>query len=216
MNTGIDSGVNGSIEKRGLATTKGHVGDGALEALALTILGSLDLSKMAVTGEFNTLDDISHGAGSVGSENLDGVDVSLLGNTVFLASDGTRAVSSVTVAIYILITSWDSLTPLGSALEINMLSVGSGVNDVGINTLTTISAVQVLVEGAEAQGVAVRDTGKTPRSLLLDLAVALLVTVGNNRSEGADDCVTLDVFNLTTALVSRFVYYSAHTITPDN
>lgn len=201
VNAGIDSGVNGGIEKRSLASTKGHVGDGALETLALTVLGSLDLGEMAVTGEFNTLDDISHGAGSVGSENLDGVDVSLLGNTVLLTSDSTRAVSSVTVAINILITSWDSLTPLGSALEINMLDVGSGVNDVGINTFTTIGAVQVLVERAEAQGVAVRDTGKAPGSLLLDLAVALLVTVGNNRSEGADDGVTFDIFNLTSELV---------------
>jgi hypothetical protein len=64
---------------------------------------------------------------------------------------------------------------VGTTLEINVVDVGTSVNNVGINTLTTIGGVEVLVEGTEVEGVAVGDTGKTPRSLSLGLAVTLVL-----------------------------------------
>jgi hypothetical protein len=104
VNTRADSSVDRSIESLGLATAERHVGNGALEALALAVLGSLDVVKMASGGKLNTLDNIGHAAGAVGAENLDGVDVRLLGDAILLTGDGSRAVSAVTVAILIGVT----------------------------------------------------------------------------------------------------------------
>jgi hypothetical protein len=75
--------------------------------------------------------------------------VSLLGNTVFLAGDGAGAVSAVSVAILVLVAAGDSLAPFGAALEVDVVDVGTGVNDVDVDTLTTFAVVQVLVEAAE-------------------------------------------------------------------
>lgn len=174
VDTRADGSVDSSIESLGLATTERHVGDGALEALSLTVLGLLDLIDMAGGSILDTLDDIRHGARSVGSENLDGVDVSLLGNAVLLTTDGTRAVSTVAIAILILVAVGDSLTPLGSALKVDVVNVGTSVNDVGIDTLTTLLSIEVLVEGTEVQGISVGDTGETPRSLRLGLTITLV------------------------------------------
>jgi hypothetical protein len=81
--------------------------------------------------------------------------VSLLGDTVTLASNSAGAVSPVAVAILIGIAVRDSLAPFGAALKVNVLNVGTGINDVDVNTFTTIGGVQVLVPCAEAQRVAV-------------------------------------------------------------
>jgi hypothetical protein len=176
VNTSADSGVDGSIEGLGLATTKRHVGDGALEALALTVLGLLLLLEMAGGSKLDTLDNVGHGSGAVRSKDLDSIDVGLLGNTVLLTGDSTGAVSTVTVAILIGIARGNGLTPVGTTLKVNVLGVGTSVNNVGIDTLTTIGRVEVLVEGTEVEGVTVGDTGKTPRSLSLGLAVALVLS----------------------------------------
>jgi len=50
-------------------------------------------------------------------------------------------VSSVSISILINIVSWDGLTPVCSAFEINVLGVGSGVNNVNIDALTRISGI---------------------------------------------------------------------------
>lgn len=63
------------------------------------------------------------------------------------------------VTILILITLGDCLAPVGATLEVNVLNVSASVDDVGINTLTTISGIQVFVIGAEREGIAVRDSG---------------------------------------------------------
>jgi hypothetical protein len=44
---------------------------------------------------------------------------------------------TMTVAILISIVQWDGLSPLGTALEVDMGNVGTGINDVNVNTLTT-------------------------------------------------------------------------------
>ena len=75
------------------------------------------------------------------------------------------------VAILIGIAVGDGLAPFRATLKVDMLGVCAGVDDVDVNAFTTIGGVEVLVPGAEAQGVAVRDTGKTPGGVLLDLWV---------------------------------------------
>lgn len=198
VNTSADGSVDGSIESLGLTTTKRHVGDGALEALALAVLGLLLLLEMAGGSELDTLDNVGHGSGAVRSEDLDSIDVGLLGNTVLLAGDSTGAVSTVTVAILIGIPRGNGLTPVGTTLEVDVVDVGTSVNNVGIDTLTTIRRVEVLVEGTEVEGVAVGDTGKTPRSLSLGLAVALVLSdhVLGNRDHGVDKSVSLNELDL--------------------
>ena len=182
VKTSVDSSVDSEIQSAGGTTAKGHVGNATLELL-VTLLGLLDVR---LSGPLNTLDHIGHGAGAVGAEDLDGVDVGLLGNTVLLTGDGTGAVGSVTVSILIGITLRDGLTPGGTALEVNVLNVGTGVDHVGIDTLTTLLGVEVLVEVTEGEGITVRDTGKTPGSVLLN----------GTLTHGADLRVPLDIFDL--------------------
>jgi hypothetical protein len=98
-------------------------------------------------------------------------------------------VGAVTVAILISVAVGDGLAPVGAALEVNVLVVCAGVDDVDINTLTTVGRVEVLVPGTKAQRVAVRDTGKTPGGVLLRLVVVT--------AKGVDDGVTLDVVDLS-------------------
>jgi len=148
---------------------------------------------VSLGGPLNTLDDVGHGARAVGAEDLDGVDVGLLGDTILLTSDGTRAVGAVTVAILISIAVRDGLAPVSTALEVDVLVVGTGVDDVDVDTLTTVGRVEVLVPRAEAQRVAVRDTGETPWGVLLRLVVV---------AEGVDLRVTLDVVDLSDDHVS--------------
>ena len=171
VNTSIDGGVDSEVESGGLATTQAHVGGAALEALLLAVLGLLLSLLVSLDSILDTLDDIGHGAGAVGAKDLDSVYVGLLGNTVALASDGTRAVSAVAVAILIGIAVGDGLAPVCATLEVDVLGVGASVDDVDVDTLTTIGGIEVLVPGAEAQRIAVRDTGKTPGGVLLGLVV---------------------------------------------
>lgn len=149
VDTGVDRSVDGLVKESGLATTKRHVGSRALEALSLALLRNRDLLRVGSGGVFDTLDDIRHGARAVGAQDLDGLDVSLLGHTVLLASDCAGAVSAVSVAILVLVTLRNGLAPLGAALEVDVVNVGASVDDIDINSLTTIGGVEVLVEGTE-------------------------------------------------------------------
>ncbi len=133
---------------------------------------------MLLSSVLNALHDVGHGSGAVGLKDLDGVDVGLLGDTVLLASDGTRAVSAVAVPVDILVVGWDGLAPVSTSLEINVVNVRSGVNDIDVNTLTALTRVEVLVEGGEREWLSVGDAGKTPRGVGLGLAETLLNTVG--------------------------------------
>jgi hypothetical protein len=169
VDTSIDSSVDSLVEDGRFATAQAHVGSRALEALSLALLGDADLLEMRLGGVLNTLDDVGHGARAVGAEDLDGLDVCLLGHTVLLAGDGARAVCSVSVAVLICITLRDGLAPRRTTLKVDVLSVGAGVDDVDIDALATVLSVEVLVEGAEAQAVTVGDTGEAPGCVLLDL-----------------------------------------------
>jgi hypothetical protein len=168
VNTSINGGVHSEVKSTRATTTQGHVGNATLEALDLAVLGILGLFDVSLGGPLNALDDIRHGTRAVRAKDLDSVDVGLLGHTVLLTGDGARAVSAVTVTILILVTLGDGLAPVGTALKVNVVDVGTSVNHVGINTLTTILGVQVLVEATEGEAVTVRDTCQTPWSVLLN------------------------------------------------
>jgi hypothetical protein len=193
VDAGIDGSVDGKVKSGGLATAKRHVGSRALEALLLALLGGADSVAVSLSGPLNALDDVRHGARAVGAEDLDGVDVGLLGDAVLLTSDGTRAVGAVAVAILVGIAVGDGLAPVSTALEVDVLVVCTGVDDVDVDTLTAVGRVEVLVPRAEAQRVAVRDTGKTPWGVLLRLVVV---------AKGVDLRVTLDVVDLSDDHVS--------------
>ena len=182
VNTSLDSSVNSEIQSTGATATERHVGNAALPAL-LALLGLLDVS---LSSPLNTLDDVGHGARAVGAQDLDSVDIGLLGNTVLGASDGARAVSAVSVTIDILVTLGNGLAPVGTALKVNVVNVGTSVNHVGIDTLTAILGIEVLVEGAKGEAVTVGDTGQTPGGVLLNLGVGVVADLG----------VLLDVLNL--------------------
>jgi hypothetical protein len=57
--------------------------------------------------------------------------------------------SSVSVSILISVVGWDGFSPMCSALEVNVLGIGSGINDINIDPLTRISGIEILVEVAE-------------------------------------------------------------------
>jgi hypothetical protein len=44
----------------------------------------------------------------------------------------------VAIAILVSIARGDSLAPVGAALEVNMLDVGSSVDDIDVNALTAV------------------------------------------------------------------------------
>lgn len=155
MDTSLNSGVDSEVESGRLATTQAHVGSATLETLLLAILSSLDGISVRLGSPFDTLDDIGHGARAVGAEDLDSIDVSLLGNTVLLTSNSAGAVSAVAVAILVGIAVGNGLAPFGATLEVDVLGVCAGVDDVDIDALTTVGGVEVLVPRAESQRVAV-------------------------------------------------------------
>lgn len=165
MKTGVDSTVDGLVESSGLSSTKRHVGDGAL---VLRRAGSLELSESSgsllhsgIGSENNTGDDIGHGAGAVGTEDLDSDDVSCLSNSVLPGSDGTGTVSTVTVVVLINIVLWDGLAPGRTTLELSMVDVDTGVDDVDVDALTTVGGVLVASESTESKPGAVADTCET-------------------------------------------------------
>jgi len=93
----------------------------------------------------------------------------------------------MSVAILICITLRDGLAPRRTTLEVDVLSVGTGVDNVDIDALATVLGVEVLVEGAEAQAVTVGDTGETPGSVLLDLRLG---------AENVNFLISLNEFDL--------------------
>lgn len=192
VNTGLNTSIDSNLQSSGLATTKTHVGNAALEALGLAILGSLDLLGVRLNGPLNTLDDIRHGTRARRSEDLDSVDVGLLGDTVLLANHGSGAVGSMSITILILIVVRDGLAPVSTALEVDVVNVDTSVNGVGINALAALTGIQVLVKGAEGEAVPVGDTSETPGSTLLDLILFHRLEVAH----GVDLGVFLDELNL--------------------
>lgn len=186
VNAGLNSGIDSKIQSTRATTTQGHVSNAALEALGLAVLSSLGLLDVSLGSPLNTLHNIRHGTRATGAQDLHAVNIGLLGNTVLLAGNSTRAVSAVTVAILVLITLGDGLPPGGTTLKVNVIDKSAGVNNVGINTFTTLFGVKVLIECAKGKAVTVRDTGQTPRSVLLERRLRV----------NADLRVPLNIINL--------------------
>ena len=107
----------------------------------------------------------------------------------------------MTVAIDILVIGGDGLAPMSAALEVNVLDVGTGVNDVDIDTLTTLVGEEVLVEGSEGQRLAVGDAGQTPWGHLLGLRAAVFLLL-LDIAHGVDDGVPLNGLDLFVMLLA--------------
>lgn len=122
---------------------------------------------MSLCSPFDTLDNVRHSSRTIRAEDLNRVDGGLLSDTKLLSANSTRAMSSVTVTILINVAGRNSLSPVSTALKINMLNVSAGVDDVDINTLTTVGLMNVFAETSKVERLLVGDTGKTPWSALL-------------------------------------------------
>ena len=114
---------------------------------------------MRLRGPFNTFENVRHGAGAIGSQDFDSVHVGLLGNTELLACNSAGAVSSVAVSIFVCVALGNCLTPVCPTFKVNVFVICTSVNDIGVNTFAAIMGVEVLVEGAEAERIAMGDTG---------------------------------------------------------
>ena len=165
MKAGPNSLVNSIVESLGLATTKRHVGDGALVGGPAS-LGELGLSNLlllvsSISSPSDTTNDVGHGATAVGAQDLDSDEVGLLRDTVLAGSDCASAVRTMTVAVLILIVVGNSLAPGRAALELDVVDVDTGVDHVDIDALTTFTIVHVLGEGGESELGPVADPGQT-------------------------------------------------------
>jgi hypothetical protein len=138
---------------------------------------------MLFSGPFDTLDNVRHAARTVGTQDLDSDGVSLLGNTITLSGDGTSAVRTVTVTIFIRVTVRDSGTPFGTTIKVDVLDINTGIDDIDLDTLTTLGFIVILAESTKVEGFAVGDTGQTPGSIALQFT-------------GIDYSVPLNVSNL--------------------
>lgn len=165
MQTIIDGLVNGAVEGLGLATTEGHVGDGTL-VLGLAsgsklLTSSFELGLCGLGSKVNTSNNVAHGTTSVATEDLDSDDMCSLGNTVLGRSNGTRAVSTVTVAVLINVIQRNGLSPGSPTLELLVADVDAGVDDVDINTLTALLVEKVPGEGRESKLLTMAYTSQT-------------------------------------------------------
>ncbi len=200
VKTSTHSTVDCGIKSRRLSSTKTHVGSGALEALfALPSLGSLNLLKVTFCGKFDTFDDIRHRARALRVENLHTIYMGFLGDAVLLTGNCSRTMSTVSVAVLVLIIWDDGLAPEGSALKVDMINIGTSIHDIYINTFTAFGRIEILVNSAEGQALSVRDTSETPWSCLLDFAWAIIFA-----AKGMNNGVSLDKFDLEAIDVSRY------------
>jgi len=160
-----DGTVDSVVQSLGLTTTQRHVSDGTLVPRlpggGILSLGSGELVGGLFSSPQNTTDHISHGTTSVGTQDLDGNEIDSLGNTVLARTDGTGAVSSVTVAILVDVILRDGLAPGSATLELDVMNVDAGVDDVHVNALTAGRVVLVESKGSEPKLFAVGDTRET-------------------------------------------------------
>lgn len=144
--------------------------------LELSVLLLLQINSI-LSGPDDASDDIRHGSTAVGAEDLNGGDGGCLGDTVLEAQlsdrfphcrlravpylarcDCTRTVSTMTVAVNVLVVLRNSLAPTSTTLEFLVVNEHTSVDNVDIDAFATMCIVLVLGEGAEAQLVAMADT----------------------------------------------------------
>ena len=79
--------------------------------------------------------------------------------------------SAVTVAVLVFVIKRYCFTPRSSTFKIDVLDIGSSVNDVDIDTFSAFSSVKIFVEGTEAQALSMRYSSEAPRGTLLEFPV---------------------------------------------
>lgn len=165
MEPGFDRPVDDDVQGWRLGATETHVTD---RTLVSSLAGGGDLSAGSCSFELgllrspgDTCNDIGHGSATIGTEDLDGDEVCLLGDTILARSYSTGAVRTMTVSILIYIVDWDSFPPGCATLELLVVNVDTGINDVYVNTLATVRIIYVLGESAKGEFIPMADTGKT-------------------------------------------------------
>lgn len=143
---------SGAVDGGGVATTEGHGSDDTTGAVAVAVV---------VGNKVHAGDDGGELARATVVEDLDTVDVGLLGDTVGLGADGARAVGAVAVAVAA--GGVVRLDELGTALELGVGVLDTGVNHVGAGAST--GGVVVAVGGGTGTGA--RDASKAPGSVVL-------------------------------------------------
>jgi len=105
----LDHRRRGVVDGRGARPAQRHVGDGAVGAAARGRVGR---------DKVHAGDDAGRGAGAVGVEDLDGVQLGLLGDAVVDAANGAGYVGAVAVAVGGLAVAGEVGEPGGAALEL--------------------------------------------------------------------------------------------------
>lgn len=172
MQTGLDGLVDSAVQCLGLSTSEAHVGDGTFVLRAAGFghfsCGSSCFRLGLVSSPDDTTNHVRHASASVGTKHLHSDDVGALSNTILAGRNGTCAVGSMTVTVVVDIVVRNSRAPERAALELDVVDVDAGVNDVYINTLTTSWVVDVLGERRESKFGTVTDTSQSllPRQRL--------------------------------------------------
>ena len=161
----FDGPVDGIVQSLGHTTTQRHVGDRTLVLRppggSVLSLGRGELVSSLLGSPQNASDNITHGATSVGSQDLDSNEVDSLGNAVLARTNRAGAMGSVTIAIIVDVILRNGLAPGGPTLELGVVDVDPGIDDVHVNTLTAGRVVVVESESSETEFATVGDTGKT-------------------------------------------------------
>lgn len=155
VNATVDCAVEGLVQSLRLATTERHVRNGtlvrSLASLPELVRSSLRLRNSLFNGPDNTSHDVAHSAASVATEHLDSDNVRRLSDTVRTRRDGTCAVRAVAVRIDVLIVLGNSLAPVRTTLELDVIDIDTGVDDVNVDALATARVVLILGEGTEGE-----------------------------------------------------------------
>jgi hypothetical protein len=150
-----DGLIDCSVESYRLASTKTHVGNGALVGSSTCRSefspGSGSLGFGVVQGPLYTADDVGHASAAVGPEDLYRDDMCTLSNTILAGGDGASAVRSMAISVFVHVVERNGLAPRGTTLEFHMMDVNAGVNDIDVDTVASIGIVFVFGECRNGQ-----------------------------------------------------------------
>lgn len=169
----VDHAVGSVVERLAVATAEGDADDNTVGAVAV---GSILGDEIPGGDEVGVLEAV------VGVEDLDTVQLDLLGHAVRLGGDGAGAVGAVTEIVTVRSLN-EGLDLVGTALELGVAVVDTRVGHVGTDALAAGGVIGI----AAAALLTVRDTGETPsRATLGDV------------SGGSTRAVLLNVLDLVT------------------
>jgi hypothetical protein len=152
----LDGSANNLIKSGVLGSTQRHVQNRSSSALLSITSHKLDSAHDRIIR-----------SRALAVEDLDSDESGVSGNTISLTTDGTSDVSTVTVAILVLVVISKVGTPLGATLELVVFDENTSVNDVSGDTL----APQISMNKITVQlNVALSDAVETPGGLALDQA----------------------------------------------